>query len=42
MESLALFVQSIEQEAVIQSYINLLISKLRQAVENNQSQEVRW
>lgn len=33
------FVQSHEQEAVVQSYVNLLISKLRQAVETNQSHE---
>ena len=33
------FVQSLEQEAVVQSYVNLLISKLRQAAEIDRSQE---
>ena len=33
------FVQTLEQEAVVQSYVNVLISKLRQAVETDRSQE---
>ncbi|CAD6575073.1 MAG: hypothetical protein ASARMPREDX12_007081 [Alectoria sarmentosa] len=33
------FVQSFEQEAMVKSYVNLLITKLRQLVETDQSQE---
>lgn len=33
------FVQTLEQEAVVQSYVNLLISKLRQIAEIDRSQE---
>ncbi len=42
------FVLTLEQEAVVQSYVNLLISKLRQTVKSDRSQEgavvdvLRW